>query len=123
MTTARKVLLVELNEINWRVIDSLIAQHGKRYLPNRDDSLGFAIDFAGPMLADPAQDASLAADISTDANGTIVGREIRRNPETGGVRLELRFKRNDNSKPVELRAALRNGTTVSETWSYALPPG
>jgi glucans biosynthesis protein len=96
---------------------------GKRYLPKPDDSLGFAIDFAGPMLADPAQDASLAADISADANGTIVGREIRRNPETGGVRLELRFKRNDNNKPVELRAALRNGTTVSETWSYALPPG
>jgi hypothetical protein len=34
MTTARKVLLVELNEINWRVIDSLIAQHGTHYLPN-----------------------------------------------------------------------------------------
>ena len=34
MTTARKVLLVEFNEINWRVIDKLIAQHGTRYLPN-----------------------------------------------------------------------------------------
>jgi len=33
------------------------------------------------------------------------------------------FKRNDDAKAIELRVALRSGTTVSETWSYALPPG
>ncbi len=31
---ARKVLMLELNEINWGVIDRLIAQHGASYLPN-----------------------------------------------------------------------------------------
>ncbi len=48
---------------------------------------------------------------------------MRRNPDTGGARVELHFRRKDDTKPVELRVALRNGTTVSETWSYALPPG
>jgi glucans biosynthesis protein len=48
---------------------------------------------------------------------------LRRNPESGGARLELHFRRNDDAKPVELRASLRAGDSVSETWSYALPPG
>lgn len=32
--TRRKVLLLELNEINWRVIDKIVADHGADYLPN-----------------------------------------------------------------------------------------
>ena len=32
--TPRKVLLLEFNEINWSVIDKLIAAHGVGYLPN-----------------------------------------------------------------------------------------
>lgn len=31
---ARKVLMLELNEINWNVVDRLIAQHGPSYLPH-----------------------------------------------------------------------------------------
>ena len=34
MVTARKVLLLEFNEINWAVIDQLLKQHGASYLPN-----------------------------------------------------------------------------------------
>ena len=30
----RKVILLELNEINWPVVDKLISQHGPDYLPN-----------------------------------------------------------------------------------------
>jgi hypothetical protein len=33
-TQQTKVLLLELNEINWSVIDKLIADHGEGYLPN-----------------------------------------------------------------------------------------
>jgi glucans biosynthesis protein len=34
------------------------------------------------------------------------------------------MRRKDENKPVELRGYLRNGnTTLSETWSYILPPG
>lgn len=34
VTSAKKVLLLELNEVNWMVVDKLIAQHGHDYLPN-----------------------------------------------------------------------------------------
>ena len=34
MGHAKKVLLLELNEINWRVVDRLIAQRGDGFLPN-----------------------------------------------------------------------------------------
>ena len=34
MATSRKVLLLEFNEINWGVIDQLIADRGARFLPN-----------------------------------------------------------------------------------------
>lgn len=35
----------------------------------------------------------------------------------------LRMRRLDSEKPVEMRAYLRNGSnTLSETWSYLLPP-
>ena len=46
------------------------------------------------------------------------------NPVTNGYRMALRFKRQDDAKPVELRAFLRaeGGGAISETWSYLLPP-
>jgi glucans biosynthesis protein len=91
-------------------------------MPKPDDSVGFVVDFAGPMLEGSA-DTPVSADVSADANATIVSKTLRRNPATGGIRLELHLKRNDDSKPVELRAALRAGDAISETWSYALPPG
>ncbi len=34
MTEAKKVLLVELNEVNWRVVDRLLERGGPDYLPN-----------------------------------------------------------------------------------------
>jgi glucans biosynthesis protein len=95
---------------------------GKGYSPKPDASLGFVIDYAGPMLDALPDDAPLDVDVSTDANGAIVSKSVRRNPDTGGARAELHFTRKDDTKPIELRVALRNGTTVSETWSYALPP-
>ena len=102
------------------VVDTL---RGKGYMPRPDDSIGFVIDYAGPMLRDLPPDAVVTADVSADPNGTIVDKLVRRNPETGGWRLELHLRRADENQPVELRAALRSGTLVSETWSYALPPG
>ena len=55
-------------------------------------------------------------------NIEIIETNAYRNDVTGGWRLAIRFKRQDDKKPVELRAFLRNGgTTLSETWSYILP--
>ena len=45
-----------------------------------------------------------------------------RNDVTGGWRLALRIRRQDDKKTGELRAFLRTGSaTLSETWSYVLP--
>ena len=46
------------------------------------------------------------------------------NEVTNGYRLALRVKRQDDAKPVELRAFLRTAGSgaISETWSYLLPP-
>ena len=98
-------------------------RRGKGYMPKADNSIGFIVDYAGPMFAGLGDDAPIAADVSTDANGQLVDKLVRRNPATGGYRLELHLRRVDENKPVEIRAALRNANTVSETWSYALPPG
>jgi glucans biosynthesis protein len=95
---------------------------GKGYATKPDDSIGFVVDYAGPMLRDLPAGTPVDADVTADANGAIVGKQVRRNSATGGWRIELRLRRIDAGKPVELRATLRSGTTVSETWSYALPP-
>lgn len=34
MTDAKKVMLLELNEVNWSVVDRLVETHGESYLPN-----------------------------------------------------------------------------------------
>jgi periplasmic glucans biosynthesis protein len=98
-------------------------RRGKGYMPRPDASIGFVVDYVGPMLNALPADAKIDAEVSSDANGALVGKVVRRNPENGGVRIELRLRRIDDSKPIELRAALHAGNEVSETWSYALPPG
>jgi glucans biosynthesis protein len=61
--------------------------------------------------------------VSADSNAQIVEREIYRHDVTGGWRMALRVRRIDEAKPVELRGFLRSGNqTLSETWSYLLPP-
>ncbi|HEX6832289.1 MAG TPA: glucan biosynthesis protein, partial [Rudaea sp.] len=90
--------------------------------PKPEDGIGFTIDYEGPMFASLPPDAKVDAAISTDANATVLARETRRNPTTGGWRVALRIQRVDPNKPVELRASLRNDGKESETWSYILPP-
>ena len=51
-------------------------------------------------------------------------RIVQPNEATGGWRIRLRLRRIDDGKPIEMRAYLRaDGSTLSETWSYLLPPG
>jgi len=55
--------------------------------------------------------------------GEIVEQVVHRNDVTGGWRLVLRVRRIDDAKPVEIRAFLKgDANTVTETWSYILPP-
>ncbi len=95
---------------------------GEGYEPNPEGSIGFVIDFEGPMFADSTPDAPVTALVSGDANAVIVSKNIMRNPATNGWRLFLRIKRQDDKKSTEMRANLRRGDATSETWSYVLPP-
>lgn len=90
---------------------------------NSDDSIGFSVDFDGPVLRKPGTNAKPEAAVSSDANGQIVDNEVYRNDFNGGWRLSLRVHRIDNAKPLEIRAQLRGkDNKESETWSYILPP-
>jgi glucans biosynthesis protein len=95
--------------------------HGLRR--TQDDSIGFVVDFEGPVFAKLPADAEVEPVVSGQ---NLELREALAFPNAviGGYRMVLRFKRLDNAKPVELRAFLRGpaGGAISETWSYLLPP-
>jgi glucans biosynthesis protein len=98
-------------------------RRGHGYLRKVDDSIALIVDFEGPALAKLAPDVELTGVVTADANGKLMETNAYRNDVTGGWRLAVRLRRNDETKPVELRGYLRNGTeTLSETWSYILPP-
>lgn len=98
-------------------------RRGRGYTPKDDGSLGFVIDFDGPALRKLPPDAEVEGIATVDSNGELREVVTHRNQVTGGWRLVLRVARADAGKPVELRAYLRTRTsTVSETWSYVLPP-
>jgi glucans biosynthesis protein len=87
-----------------------------------DDSILFAVDFAGPALARLPADVRPSSVASVDANGELLENGIRRNHYSGGWRMTLRVRQIDPKKPVEIRAFLRHeNNTLSETWSYILP--
>ena len=98
-------------------------RRGSGYVRTPDKGIAFMIDFEGPVLKKLPADAKLQAAFTADGNAKIVESIAFRNEVTGGWRVALRLNRADDKKPVELRGFLRNGTeTVSETWSYLLPP-
>ena len=120
-------------KIFWEMVDethppqSWVTQsrRGKRYSPTADDSIGFKVDFAGPVLEKLKADDPVEGIVSVDANGELLERNTIYNPVTHGRRLSMRVRRIDPDKPVEIRAYLRGSgsTGISETWSYILPAG
>lgn len=90
-----------------------------------DDTIMLVVDFDGSALKKLPVDAPMpTSSISADANAQIVDNRTLRNDATGGWRMMLRLRRIDPNKPIELRGFLRSGNnTLSETWSYILPPG
>lgn len=97
-------------------------RRGHGYLPKPDDSIALSIDFEGPALQSLAADARVDPSFAADANGKILSQLAYRNAVTGGWRVALRLRREDDKKPVEIRGHLRQDQqTLSETWSYILP--
>jgi glucans biosynthesis protein len=96
---------------------------GRGYAPSPDDTIQFQLDFVGPQLERLPRHAGVEAALSIGSNGAIVEQNTMHNEVTRGWRVQVRFRRIDKGKPVELRAHLRAGTEVlSETWSYVHPP-
>jgi glucans biosynthesis protein len=89
----------------------------------REETIDFHVDFEGPALRKLPEKAEVSAVFTSDANGEIVETVAQRNPVTEGVRVSLRVKRLDEAKAIELRGFLRDEReTLSETWSYVVPP-
>ena len=61
--------------------------------------------------------------MTADTNAKVLETTTYPNEITGGWRAAIRLRRIDEKKPVELRGYLHgSNTTLSETWSYILPP-
>jgi glucans biosynthesis protein len=104
---------------------SWIAQtrRGSGFVRRSDPTLDFHIDFEGPAVKKLTEKSKVDAVFTSDTNGEIVEQALQRNPVTEGMRVSLRVKRIDPSKPIELRGFLRDETEAhSETWSYIIPP-
>ncbi len=98
-------------------------RRGDGFARHRDGSISFIIDFDGPALRKISTETKLEGVVTVDANGQLMENTLYRNVVTGNWRQAIRVKRLDNDKPLEMRSFLRNGNnTVSETWSYILPP-
>lgn len=88
-----------------------------------DGSLGFVIDFEGPVLTSLPANAPVRAVYSVSDNAEVIENVLQPNPVTKGYRVTLRIRVKDPKKVVEMREALMTGDKVlSETWSYQIPP-
>jgi periplasmic glucans biosynthesis protein len=97
-------------------------RRGHGYKRKPDDSVSLLIDFEGAVLSRLPADTPIQGVVNADSNVQVIEANAYHNDVTGGWRLALRIRRQDEKKPGELRAFLRNGTaTLSETWSYILP--
>lgn len=97
-------------------------RRGHGYVRKPDDSLALIVDFDGAVLHKLPADTPVQGVVNADANVEVLEANAYHNDVTGGWRLALRIRRQDEKKPGELRAFLRNGgATLSETWSYILP--
>jgi glucans biosynthesis protein len=98
-------------------------RRGHGYLRQPDPSIGFVVDFEGPVFKELPAEAKIESVVNVDGNGQIVENHAYRNDVTGGYRLRLRVKQVDEKKPIEIRAFLRTGeATLTPTWSYIVPP-
>jgi glucans biosynthesis protein len=98
------------------------SRRGQGYANLAEDVVKLTVDFDGPALRKLPADAPVKADLSV-GGGQTLALIVHKNEVTGGWRMVIQVRRADKDKPVELRAFLKNGaTTVSETWSYIVPP-
>ena len=83
----------------------------------------FVIDFQQDPNAKLPKDLPVQWVVSASDNAEIVERTLRRHEATGGWRATLRIRILDDKRAVELRGQLNaERVTLSEVWSYIIPP-
>lgn len=98
-------------------------RRGRGYVRQPDGDLNFVVDFDGPALRALAADAKPEAFVEVGANAELRERNLFRNAVSGAWRMTVRVKRADATKPIEMRAAIKQAqNTLTETWSYIVPP-
>ena len=98
-------------------------RRGRGYVKQPDGDLSFIVDFDGPPLRDLKPDAKPECFVEIGGNAQLREKTLALNPATGEWRMTVRVKREDAAKPIEMRAQIReSGRTLTETWSYIVPP-
>ncbi len=93
--------------------------------PSRDlkNDVFYVVDFDGPALKALALDAAVQAVVTPDANGRLLEQNAYRNTATGGWRMTLHVQRIDVTRPLELRAFLKQANNaLTETWTTLIQP-
>lgn len=81
----------------------------------------FVLDFGSPTLSALPANMKVSGVITVGDGGKLISSHVEKNPVTGGWRLAFQIM--PPNKPLELRVFLKSGhKTLSETWSYLLPP-
>jgi glucans biosynthesis protein len=97
-------------------------RRGRGFARRPDGDVNFVVDYDGPALRGLATESGVEPVVWADANAEVRERNLFRNRVSGTWRMTLRLHRIDATKPVELRAFLRQQqSTLTETWSYILP--
>jgi glucans biosynthesis protein len=98
-------------------------RRGRGYVKQPDGDLNFIVDFDGPPLRELKPDAKPEPFIEIGGNAQLREKNLFLNQVTGAWRMTVRVKREDDSKPIEMRAQIRDaGRALTETWSYIVPP-
>ena len=98
-------------------------RRGRGYVKQPDGDINFVVDFDGPVLRALKPDAKLEPVVEIGGNAELKEQNLFRNQVSGAWRLTVRVKRADATKPIELRAQIKQaGRTLTETWSYIVPP-
>jgi glucans biosynthesis protein len=115
--------------LRWYGDDPSRPPGGRVVATRRDAGTGedlhrFVVDFEGKKLTRFAPEQVLRGVVTVvggDAKAKLVDQHVVKNPVTGGWRLTFQVQPED--PPVDLRAFLdRGGDTLTETWSYTIPP-
>lgn len=118
--------------LHWQMVGQLpvgkgyVVQTRRGHGPGKpvEGELNFVVDFDGPNLRALKPDAKLDAVVDVGGNSELREKNLFRNQVSGAWRMTVRVKRADISKPVELRAFVKQADqgAITETWSYIVPP-